>query len=589
MVKAVKPVPTCDFLADFLAREKVSVVFGMIGGMVAFLTDALHRRGRVLFVTMHHEQAAAFAAEAYGRIKGVPGVAMATSGPGATNLVTGIGSCFFDASPAVFITGQISTGDLASRRKVRQKGFQETDIVAIAGPVAKAAWRAVTPAQVARRLNDAFRLAVEPRQGPVLLDIPIDVQKTAYVFSSDKRCQAKGRVSSVGRGFTRRLYAALKESSRPLVLVGGGASGARCRDVLSAWLAAVRIPVVTSLLGMDALAYDDPCRAGFIGSYGNRFANIILKESDLLIVLGSRLDVRQTGTETRAFAEGKKIFHIDCDPEELNNRIPGCDVLCADLKEWLMAALGAYPGRRYAAGPSWTARIAALKAMLPDTGELTCDKGCINPNQFMHELSRASGAAMGYAVDVGQHQMWAAQSLELRKGQRFITSGGMGAMGFALPAGVGMSCAQKNRPVVVIAGDGGFQMNIQELETVKRHRVPLKMVVMNNRSLGMVRQFQDEFFGCRHAGTIGGYTCPDFVKVARAYGIPSRRVRADSRVSAALDWLWQDPAAPALLEVEIPLTANVHPKVQFCRPIHEMEPYRRVPLADGLKERKAGA
>ena len=582
MVKKVKPVQTCDFLADFLVQEKVGVVFGMIGGMVAFLTDALGRRGKTPFVTMHHEQAAAFAAEAYGRVKGTPGVAMATSGPGATNLVTGIGSCFFDASPAVFITGQISTGDLASRRKVRQKGFQETDIVAIAGPVTKAAWRAGTPAEVADRLREAFRLAVEPRQGPVLLDVPIDVQRTAHVFLPEKCRPVKERPCPDGRDFTRRLYEALGQSSRPLVLVGGGASAARCRDSLKTWLAAVRVPVVTSLLGMDAVAYDDANRVGFIGSYGNRFANIVLKESDLLIVLGSRLDVRQTGTETAAFREGKKIFHVDCDPEELNNRIRGCDVLCADLKAWLTSAIAAYPGRRNDARASWTARIAALKTMFPDTDELDCGKGGINPNKFMHALSRASGAALGFAVDVGQHQMWAAQSIELKKGQRFITSGGMGAMGFALPAGVGMAYAGKDRPVVVIAGDGGFQMNIQELETVKRHRIPLKMVVMNNRSLGMVRQFQDEFFECRHGGTIGGYSYPDFLKVAHAYGIPAKRVRRDSRVCEAVDWLWADPLAPALLEVEIPVTANVHPKVQFCKPIHEMEPYRATPSADYL-------
>jgi acetolactate synthase-1/2/3 large subunit len=330
-------------------------------------------------------------------------------------------------------------------------------------------------------------------------------------------------------------------------------------------------------MGVDVLGHEHPLRVGMIGSYGNRWANHALGECDVLLVLGSRLDVRQTGADTEGFAR-RRIVHVDVDAGEINNRVLGVTPIVADLADFC-AAVTAGPAlvRGHAA---WRARLASLRARWPDTEELADLEG-LNPNVFLRALGRASGAAAAFVVDVGQHQMWAAQSLPVGAGQRFLTSGGMGSMGFALPAAVGASFAAPGRPVVVIAGDGGFQSNIQELQTVFRNGLPLKIVVLNNRAHGMVRQFQQSYFGGRYPSTVTGYSAPDFARVAGAYGLDARRIdterlaagpEQDRVVAEALAWLWSKPTEPALLEVGIPPLANAYPKLAFGRGITEMEP-----------------
>jgi acetolactate synthase-1/2/3 large subunit len=308
-----------------------------------------------------------------------------------------------------------------------------------------------------------------------------------------------------------------------------------------------------------------------IGSYGNRWANRAIARSDFLLVLGSRLDVRQTGSETIAFGAGRTIDHVDCEPGEINNRVTGCRAIVADLRGFLTIANEQLAARRPELRPDWLAEIAEDRADWPDTAELR-DLPGINPNALMHELSARSASASAFVADVGQHQMWAAQSLELGPDQRFLTSGGMGAMGFALPAAIGASYARPGRPVVLIAGDGGFQLNLQELQTVVRGRLPIKMVVVNNRCHGMVRQFQQSYFEGRYPSTYWGYSAPDFAAVARAYGVEARTVHDRAELPAALDALWRDPTAPALLDVRVDTFANAYPKLAFGRPISEMEP-----------------
>jgi acetolactate synthase-1/2/3 large subunit len=294
-----------------------------------------------------------------------------------------------------------------------------------------------------------------------------------------------------------------------------------------------------------------------------------LAGSDLLLVLGSRLDIRQTGADTAAFREGRTIFHVDCEPGEMNNRVTGCRTHCGELGPFLSSIL-AMPWEGTPCD-QWRAEIAALETKWPDTAELTDLEG-INPNQFMRELSAGSHAAASFLADVGQHQMWAAQSLQLASHQRFLTSGGMGAMGFALPAGIGACLGAADQPVVVIAGDGGFQLNIQELQTVARLNLPLKMVVLNNSCHGMVRQFQESYFHGRYQSTVWGYSAPDFTKVAQAYGIGSVRVAEPAAMPDAIKRMWEDPDAPFLLEVVVAMEANAYPKMAFGRPMSDMEP-----------------
>ncbi len=557
-----------DWIARFLAAQRVEVVYEVAGGMIANFIDALHRDGQVRIFACHHEQAAGFAAEGHARMNGVPGVAMGTSGPGAINLLTALGSCHFDSTPAVFITGQVNRSEQKRDRPIRQLGFQETDVVAMASPIAKAAWRVETIEDLPRHLIDAFALARAGRPGPVLVDIPLDLQ-LAEVDAPipDGPVPIEAPAEAIDTAAIERIVADLAAAERPLILAGGGLRAARAVPAFRELVDRLGVPVVNSLMGVDALPHDHPLRVGMIGTYGNRWGNIALSRCDALLVLGSRLDIRQTGADTEAFEAGRKIHHVDTDPGELNNRV-AADALVADLAPAL-AALSEVAGRAAApAHEAWAEEIAALAREWPDTGELPGIEG-INPNQLMHQVS--DPAASAYVADVGQHQMWAAQSLELVGDQRFITSGGMGAMGSGLPLAIG-AAVESRKPVVAIAGDGGFQLNIQELQTVARNELPIKMVVLDNGCHGMVRQFQESYFDGRYQSTVWGYSAPEFVAVAGAYGIPGRRVEEPDAVADAVAEMWA-AEGPFLLEAAIDLNANAYPKIAFGHPISEMEPF----------------
>jgi acetolactate synthase-1/2/3 large subunit len=323
-------------------------------------------------------------------------------------------------------------------------------------------------------------------------------------------------------------------------------------------------------MGTDLLTFDHPQRVGMIGTYGNRWANQVMMESDVILVLGSRMDVRQTGADAKLFKGNRSIYHLDCDSEQLNNRVVDCEVCLGGLAEFLPLLVNAFSAKDLPSYSSWYSRIHSLKATWPDVAELKDCKG-INPNEFMHGLSQASHAASTFIADVGKNQMWAAQSVELVAGQRFLLSGGIGSMGFALPAAIG-SVFASNQAVVCITGDGGLQCNIQELETIASHKLPVKILVFNNQSLGMVGQFQEDYFESRMQSTVWGYSAPDFEKVAKAYNIDSRAISAPEEVKAALEWLWSDPKAPALLNVMIDLDTKVYPKAAYGRPINDMDP-----------------
>jgi acetolactate synthase-1/2/3 large subunit len=563
-----------DYIAKSLDSKGVSAVFEMSGGMITHLLDSIHVLGKTRIVSTHHEQAAAFAAEGFGRITGIPGVAMATSGPGATNLVTGIGSCYFDSTPAVFITGQVNRHEQKGERAIRQLGFQETNIVEMVRPITKKAEMITDTCDIPTALNEAFRTAVSGRPGPVLLDIPMDVQRADISPPStlDVSEQIKLLTEPEGARFLDELGAALKSSKQPLLLVGGGVRSGRCVEDFTRFAELLGIPVVHSLMAVDVLPHSHPLRMGMIGTYGNRWSNIALAKSDLVLVLGSRLDVRQTGSDTDSFRSGKKFFHVDCETGEMNNRVTGCKTLVSDLSSFFQFALNSSIDRVFV--DDWIEEIRQIRNKWPDNGELSVDVG-VNPNTLMHELSGASKDTSAFVVDVGQHQMWAAQSLRLKAGQRFLTSGGMGSMGFALPTALGVAIANPRVPCMVIAGDGGFQTNIQELETIRRSQLPIKMVIVNNRCHGMVRQFQESYFDGRYQSTLWGYSAPDFEKVAESYGIPAKTCHEPTTMKETIDWLMGNPQEPALLQVMVDTFANAYPKVAFGRPISEMEPFAK--------------
>jgi acetolactate synthase-1/2/3 large subunit len=557
-----------DYVVSSLRSQGVDHVFEVAGGMIALMIDAIHRDGAIRLVSMHHEQGAAFAAEGFARMTGVPGVAMATSGPGALNLLTGLGSCYFDSTPAVFITGQVNRSEQKGDRPIRQLGFQETDVAAIAAPITKGAWRVGAPDELSALLADAFTLARSGRPGPVLLDIPMDIQRSEIGDEPPAGPAALVASEPVAPDAVLAVLAGLRRAQRPLVLVGGGVRSGHAVAELRRFVDALDVPVVNSLMAVDVLPAGHPLRVGMIGTYGNRWANIALGTADCLLVLGSRLDIRQTGADTEAFKAGRPIYHVDCDPGELNNRVQGCETIEGLLSPFLAAAVEVAE----AGGPldcqAWRREISEQRDRWPDTGELSGIDG-INPNELMHRLA---GPAAAYVADVGQHQMWAAQSLDLGADQRFITSGGMGAMGSGLPLAIGAALGAPGRPTVLIAGDGGLQLNIQELQTIVRNKLPIKIVVLDNQCHGMVRQFQETYFEGRYQSTWWGYSAPSFPDVARAYGIAARSVEQPGELDAAIAELWEEPDAPFLLEVPIDPHANVYPKIAFGRPITEMEP-----------------
>lgn len=560
-----------DYIADFLQGKGVPFLFEMIGGMITHIIDSVHQKGRIRMVSMHHEQAAGFAAEAVGRMSGIPGVALATSGPGATNLVTAIGSCYFDSVPTVFITGQVNTLELSGDRAIRQQGFQETDIVSIVKPITKGAWLVKTAEELPQLLERAFQLAIEGRPGPVLIDIPMDVQRMEVVPLRPKP-EIRTQLAEETLEFARRAVSVLSRAEKPLLLVGGGLRSALVTAPFRNMANRLNIPVVSSLMGLDVLPSAHPLRVGMIGTYGNRWANQAVMGSDALLVLGSRLDVRQTGADPVGFKKNRPIFHVDCDPGQMNNRVTGCEVCTAHLSDFMEAMLQVAAHTPPRKPSEWEAWILDRKRLAPDTEELNGCKG-INPNRFMHALSAASAKASAILADVGKHQMWAAQSVEIGNEQRFLVSGGMGSMGFALPAAIGATLSS-GRPVVVVAGDGGLQCNIQELETISLHQLPVKIVILNNNSLGMVGQFQEEYFESRMQSTVWGYSAPDFEAIARAYRIAAQTIRTPNEVDAAIQWLWSNPDTPGLLNVIMDVDTKVFPKTAYGRAIDEMDPPR---------------
>jgi acetolactate synthase-1/2/3 large subunit len=561
-----------DFIAEFLEKKGIKSIFELSGGMITHILDSINQTTNIEIVTMHHEQSAAFAAEAYGRVTGLPGVALATSGPGATNLLTGIGSCFFDSTPALFITGQVNRHELKGDRAIRQLGFQETDIITMAKPITKACFQILNADELPDIFEKAFKIAMAGRPGPVLIDVPMDVQRAQ--ISVKEVTQTDANSVNISTELLKRLVTDIKNAKRPLILAGRGIKAAHSQDLFDSFIQEVKVPVITTLLGLDTIGFENQQRVGFIGSYGNRWANISFGECDLLIVLGSRLDIRQTGADTKFF-EDRIIYHIDCEEGEINNRVNNCIPIVADLKEFFINFSKVSKGEVFLVEEVWMLYIQSLKAQWPDIKELS--PVGINPNVFMHQLSKKAKGVTAYLADVGSHQMWAAQSLEIRKEQHFLTSGGMGAMGFSLPAAIGASIAFNKKTVVVIIGDGCMQINIQELQTIIRNKLPIKIIVLNNRTLGMIRQFQDSYFESRYQSTYWGYDAPDFAKVAIAYGINAMTVENEVNVEDAIDWLWNEEnlEAPQLLQVMIDPKTNTYPKIAFGRPITEMEPFAK--------------
>jgi len=561
-----------DALAEFLIAHRVQTCFELVGGMITHLLDSLAESGQFNIISMHHEQSAAFAAEGVARhTKGKTiAVAMGTSGPGATNLITGIGSCWFDSVPCLFITGQVNTRELKGDRAIRQQGFQELDIVEVARSLTKYAVRVDRPEDLLPELHKALSAALSGRQGPVLLDIPNDVQRDDIPDALVKKWSNTSLEINRGPEITltalKELEALCKDAQRPLICIGGGA---RWADSMDEWLLsadALGIPYVSTLMGHERVVARNNY-FNMIGSYGNREANWAVQNCDLLVVVGARLDVRQTGSDVNDFARKACIVQIDIDPAQLGNRVQAGLNICATAESFFKA----FP-LRAAAFPSLDKTWATELSSQRDRAQFNeYADWMISPSELFKNLNRILAKhSVDYVCDVGNHQMWAAQSLRLSPDQAVHYSGGMGAMGFALPAALGIAIQSRNK-VVVITGDGSLQINIQELDTLNRLGLDLTIIVMNNAVLGMVKNFQDMYFDGRDQSTRKGYSSPSFTDIAIAYGIEAHRMVSAADMDRILP-LIADQKGPLLIEVMMEGATECRPRLAFGSKLDDQFP-----------------
>jgi acetolactate synthase-1/2/3 large subunit len=550
-----------DYIANFFSDKSVPAVFQLSGGMIAFITDAIDRNGSPRIINNRHEQGAGFAAEGVSRVLGVPGVAMGTSGPGATNLITPIASCFFDSVPTIFLTGQVRRDELKKSVGQRQNGFQELDICEVVKPITKRVWRIHNAEQVSEILEAAWVECQSGRPGPVLIDIPIDVQQEPMPQMERQQSRSGGNsektVSKELIGIFLKIKELIESASNPLVLIGGGVRGSGISVKMREFLHESKLPHVVSLMGIDGVNHHDKNFIGFIGSYGNRWANNALAKSDVLLVLGSRLDVRQTGADVNKFSGNKKIIRVDIDTSELDGRIKADISVDCHLEQIIDYFL---ENKLELNHSKLVEEALVTKRLNPQESEQKSELA-LNPTIAVNAISEIFKDTNGYIVDVGQHQMWAAQSLLLEPNQRFITSGGLGAMGFALPAAIG-ACLGKSGRWVVIVGDGCLQLSSQELQTISHYELPITICVFNNSQHGMVAQFQEENMDSRFVGTRAGYSNPNFRLLANSYGIKNYAIVKDLKDLEKLEGVCADfSSGPALIEIIIENLAKALPKM----------------------------
>jgi acetolactate synthase-1/2/3 large subunit len=534
-------------------REGVDTVFGISGGAVIHLYHALPDFP-IHHVLTRHEQAAAHAADGYARATGKVGVCIATSGPGATNLVTGLATAYMDSSPVVAITGQVSSNIIGT------DAFQEVDITGITLPITKHNYLVTDVEDLPMVLKEAFTIARSGRPGPVLVDVAKDVQAAEldYHYPDEVHLRGCPRTGDPTAAIARAAEM-LNEARKPLFIAGHGVILADAEEALAALVEEAGVPVVTTLLGIGALPETHPLCLGMAGMHGEAYANLALGEADLIVALGCRFDDRLTGPVAK-FGHQARIVHVDLDPVEIDKNVAVDLAVVADLADVLPALIplvranGATPERKV-----WLARIEEWYAESLRRDILGQETDDLVPQWVIRQIWQATEGEALVVSDVGQNQMWEAQYFTHHRRRGLLSSGGLGTMGFALPAAIGAQMGRPDEQVWVTAGDGGFQMNIQELATVVQEKLPLKMAVLNNGYLGMVRQWQQLFFEGRYSGTplLG----PDFARLAEAYGIPGITVREKGEVEEVVRRASQ-MEGPVLMDFRIVQEANVYPMVQ---------------------------
>ncbi|MBU8905085.1 acetolactate synthase large subunit [Desertibacillus haloalkaliphilus] len=548
-----------SMLIQALAKENVDVIFGYPGGAILPTYDEIYKTG-IRHILARHEQGAIHAAEGYARVSGKPGVCVVTSGPGATNVVTGIADAMIDSLPLVVITGQVATSVIGT------DAFQEADVIGVTMPITKHNYQVRSVEELPRIIKEAFHIATTGRPGPVLIDLPKDVSIASGIFDYDEEVDLPGYQPTVipNKLQIRKLAEAVSEAKKPVILAGAGVLHAQAFDELYDYAVQQNIPVANTLLGLGSFPGEHELSLGMAGMHGTYTANMAIHQSDLLISIGARFDDRVTGNLAH-FAPNAKVAHIDIDPAEIGKNVEAQIPVVGDAREALkeLVALEAERGNNAV----WSEEVQRLKEEYPLWYKE--EGGTIKPQQLIESIYKVTNGEAIVTTDVGQHQMWAAQYYKFNKPNRWVTSGGLGTMGFGFPAAIGAQFAEPHTPVVSVVGDAGFQMTAQELSILQELNLPVKVVIVNNASLGMVRQWQQLFYEERYSNSLFPIQ-PNFVKLAEAYDIKAMKIDKKDDVEQALTEAMAHQG-PVLIDFRVTKEENVYPMIAPGKGQHEME------------------
>ncbi|MFC2091418.1 biosynthetic-type acetolactate synthase large subunit [Elusimicrobiota bacterium] len=548
---------------ESLKKEGVDTIFGIGGGVVIPILDELYYEKKIRFVLTRHEQAAAHMADGYARATGKVGVCLATSGPGATNLVTGLATAYMDSIPVVAITGQVAT------HLVGNDAFQEADTTGITRSITKQNYMVTDINDLAYTIKEAFHLARSGRPGPVLIDLPVDVQKEDIKFKYPEKIQMRGYNPKI-QGHIKQIKLAAKAinaANAPVLYVGGGVILSESSKELTKVAEKGKIPVTATLMGVGSFPASNKLYLGMLGMHGTYYANQAVQQSDLLIAVGARFDDRVTG-RLSDFAKNAKIIHIDIDPTSISKNVAADIPIVGDCKSILTELLKLIEPKERT---RWHKLISEWKKKYPLSYKKDGEK--LKPQYVIEQLSKTVGDDVIIATEVGQHQMWAVQFFIYNKPRTLLTSGGLGTMGYGFPAAIGAKFGKPNKTVIDIAGDGSFQMNIQELATCVVNKIPVIVVVLNNNYLGMVRQWQDLFYEKRYSqvclGKSHNVRVTDFAKIAEAYGAKGIRIDKKKAVVPAIKEAMKYNG-PVVMDFIVEQEENVYPMVPSGAAIDEI-------------------
>jgi acetolactate synthase-1/2/3 large subunit len=555
----MKKLTGAQIVIESLIAEGVDVVFGYPGGAILPTYDAL-LDSKITHVLVRHEQGATHMAEGYARVSGRPGVVIVTSGPGATNAVTGIADAYMDSTPMVVISGQVGTALIGN------DAFQEVDFVGITRPCSKHNYLVKDVKDLARIVKEAFYIARTGRPGPVIIDIPKDVQQAECLYQYPEKVDIRGFKPTI-KGNPRqieRAVEAIEQSEKPLFYVGGGVQWSGAAPELTQLVRGLGIPITETLMGLGSFPASDPLCLGMLGMHGSYGTNTAVCNTDCLIAVGARFDDRVTGRIADFAPKAKTIIHMDIDPSSISKNVKVDIPIVGDIKSVLTEMLAVVQsresiGKRKAGWSKWHKQILEWKHERPlyENGN-HAERESVSPQRVIEEMHKITKGDCIVATDVGQHQMWIAQLFPFERPRSLLTSGGLGTMGYGLPAGIGAKFAAPDRTVVVVSGDGSIQMNIQELGTAVQYNVDVKVVILNNYFLGMVRQWQERFYQERYS--YSAMSVPNFVKLADAYGAKGFRIEKAKDLSRIMKEAFATPG-PVLIDVVIPKEEAVMPMI----------------------------